>query len=209
VEVVVVTKHAWFMPRDEDVMGLLRAQAQSVADVVGAVDGWASGRTGIEDTVTAAHHLLDTARDQRMAVVDAVQKSFSVPVEPEDAYELAERLSEVAHRTYALLRELQLNGLPATPALAGMCACAHASAQATSRAIAALPAAGASAISDEAARALDPGDHHLRAGIKAMHDQDDVRYEMRMRTTLRRAEALIDACAHVAHRVRYAVTKET
>lgn len=204
-----MTKHAWFMPREADVVGLLRAQAATVADVVAAVDGWADGGADIEVAVTVAHQLVDAARVQLVQVVDGVQESFSTPIEPEDAYELAERLGEVAHRGYALLREVQVSHLAATPALAGVCGCARASAAAASRAVAELPAAAAAAIADEAAKALESADHHLRAGISALDAQDDLRYEIRMRDVLRRAEALVEACAHVAHRVRYAVTKES
>lgn len=204
-----MTKHAWFMPRDEDVLGLMRVQAETVAKVADVVAGWADGGNHIEDTVTAAHALVDAEREQLRQVIDAVQESFSTPIEPEDAYELTERLGEVAHRGYALLREVQLSNLDATPALAGVCDCARASAAAASRAITQLPHFAAAAIADEAALALQPADHHLREGLRALDDQGDLRYEVRMRDALRRAEALVEACAHVAHRVRYAVTKET
>jgi uncharacterized protein Yka (UPF0111/DUF47 family) len=194
---------AWFLPEEQDVLGILRRQAESVDAAVRAVQEWTVGLLAVGAAVERVRQLRDAEDEQRRELHRVVRSSFSTPLEPEDVFELAERLVEVLEEAYALVREAQLVAVAPDDALREMgVALAHASTLVL-EAVRLLPSSQAADVADDAVRVLQGVEHGYRGGMAALvADRDLLRMELS-----RRAEHLGGALRRVARRVWYAVAK--
>jgi uncharacterized protein Yka (UPF0111/DUF47 family) len=208
VEVVVVKlPTAWFLPRDQDTLGLLRIQADGAVAAVRSAADWADGTTA---TAAASAGLRDLRTEQgarRRAVHAAVRASFSTPIDAEDIVELSERLHDLVEAAYVLVRESELSRTgPDASLAAGVTAVREATAG-LREALTALPADRAADLADRAARELGGAEHAYREAIGRLEDEPDLRREVRLRELYRLMDHLAGQASRVAHRVWYAVSK--
>jgi uncharacterized protein Yka (UPF0111/DUF47 family) len=102
VEVVRVAR--WFFPkrRTPDLLALLRAQADTSERAVESFARWSHGDSAEERTVRDLEHEAD---DRKRALRAALRAAYFTPLDPEDLYELSERLDTVVNECKDLIRE--------------------------------------------------------------------------------------------------------
>lgn len=200
---------AWFLPREEDVLGRLWTQAGTVHATVGVLAEWAHGEVPATAAVDQLRRLRSTERDQRRGLHGAVGDSFSTPLEPEDLLELAERLHELSDVVYVLVREAELSRMECDNCLVNVIEAVAAASRTIDDAIRKLPDSEAAALADRADEQLAAAEHGYRAAVADLEHEVDVRRELRRRELYRRAEHLTAAAARVAHRIWYAVSKSS
>jgi len=89
----VTGKALWFLPRQPDILGLLRRHAAITADGVAALARWSeSGARSDAQLVRDAEHEAD---DLRHELLQALTTALATPIDQEDAYALSERIDEV------------------------------------------------------------------------------------------------------------------
>jgi len=194
---------AWFLPRNPDVLGLLRKQAATVHLSVTALESWAQGDGSDADVLGP----LVTQAEERRAVLLAVREAFSTPLEAEDVFELAQRLSEIAEAAYMLVREADLSRTGPDSHLAAMITAVATAFGKLGEALEMLPRGDAAGIADRAVATLDAAEHAYRQGIAGLESEPDPRREIRLRELYRRAEHLVLATQRLGRRTWYAVCK--
>ncbi|HVX22148.1 MAG TPA: DUF47 family protein [Acidimicrobiales bacterium] len=199
-------KH-WFLPERPDLLGMLVAQGDVTVAGMEALCAWCRGEAGQVANVRAAEHRADAARRDLLA---AVTRTFLPPINPEDLYELSERLDNVLNDAKNLVREADLLAMAPDRPMADMAAAAAAG---VADLVAAFPLLKSDP--DGATSRADRAVHHQRAvertyrrAMSALLDVDEVREVMGRRELYRRCARMGDAVERVAHRIWYAVVKE-
>ena len=163
----------------------------------------------VSQAVDRLRELLAAEQQQRRAVNAGVRESFSMPLEAEDLFELAERLHELAAAAYTLVREAQLSRTEPDHGLVGIVDAVDAASTILQQALGRLPHADAAGVSDRATEVLNVAEHGYRLAIADLENEQDLRRELRRRELYRRAEHLTGAIARSLHRIWYAVCKTT
>lgn len=198
---------AWFLPETPDVLRLLADQGRVTLEGAEAFDRWAKGDERQAGRVRTLEHAAD---DARRAVTAAVRSAFTTPVEPEDLFELSERLDAVMNQMKDLVREAEILSMTPDPAMAEM---SHLVATGVRDLVAAFSDLAASP--DAATAAADRAIHRHR-GIERVYRRamselvqaPDLREVAAKRELYRRYARVGDAIEHVADRVWYAVVKQ-
>jgi uncharacterized protein Yka (UPF0111/DUF47 family) len=197
----------WFLPRDPKVLELLEQQAEITVRGLRAFADWSAGDVATSDAVAAAEHEAD---ETRRALQRELRAAFSTPLDPEDIYELSERLDAVLNAAKNAVREAEVMHLEPNDALASMAAELLVGAHELREGLDSLKADP-----DRATRAADAAIKSERriekAYRKAMSDLvevDDLHQVIAWREMYRRYSRIGEALAHVAERVWYAVVKE-
>lgn len=198
---------AWFLPRDHDVLALLRAQADTVGRALGHLGEWAGDSVADGATVAVLRGLLREENTRRHDVLVGVRDSFSTPLEAEDLFELAEQLGDVAEVCYAVVREADLTGVAPEPHLRAVIATAVRAMGPIGQALQALPRGHAAKAAEAALAELVLAEHAYRDAIAALEAETDLKRELRLRELYRRAEHLTLAQVALARRIWYAVYK--
>ncbi|WP_370962576.1 hypothetical protein [Amycolatopsis sp. cg9] len=193
----------WFLPHNPDVLGRLRDQADTVAEVLTALAGWARG----EPVGGELHTPLLVQSSERREVLVAVRAAFSTPIEAEDVFELAERLGEIAEAAYMLVRESDLSRTPPDDHLKAMVLTSVTAFDMLHDALDLLPHNDAAGRADTAVSSLETAEHAYRRAIAGLETEPDVRREVRLRELYRRAEHLASAVQRLGRRTWYAVCK--
>lgn len=107
----------WFLPQNPDVLALLNEQVTVTLRGLDSFVDWSAGNAAAERAVRDAEHDADNARRRLMTEVRA---AFSPPLEPEDIYELSERLDAVLNGAKNVVREAALMDMAPDPPLAEM-----------------------------------------------------------------------------------------
>ena len=151
------------------------------------------------------------ADDAKRALHTELRAAFSTPLDPEDLYELSERLDLVLGAAKDLVREAEVIAIAPDAPLAEMAACIDEAVEHLADAFAALPADGdtATACADEARRAARRLEHSYRAGMSTLLNVPDVADQFGRRELYRRASHMADAVIGVVDRVWYATVKQT
>lgn len=196
----------WFLPRSPDLLGLLLDHARIVAEGLTAFAAWGHGDEAAGHGVRQAEKRADKARSE---LVRQVREAFWSPLEPEDLFELAERLDAVIGEAKDLVREAEVMAMEPDEHLTAMTDAASAAGQALSRAIATLGSGG-----ERPYEAADDATHQQRViercyrrAMAQVTDQGDLRTVIDRRELYRRGARLGDAIGHAAHRVEYALVK--
>lgn len=197
----------WFLPEVPDTMGQLARQAAITVEGMEQFVAWArSGGAGAAQAVRDAEHAADDARRE---LHRALRSAFSTPLDPEDLYELSERLDAVLNGAKNTVREAEAMGLGPDAALGDM-------AEHLAEGVRLLVLAfghllsdrdGATDEADAAVKAARRAEHVYRAAMTATLASPDVAMVLARRELYRRAMSTGDAIVHVAHRVWYAVVK--
>lgn len=199
-------KH-WFLPDTPDVLGLLRGQADVTIQGMDAFASWSAGGVALAPAVGDAEHAAD---DLRRRLQRALRAAFSTPLDPEDIYELSERLDAVLNGAKNAVREAEVMELRPNPALAAMAAELADAVRHLRDAFVALAADpdAATAAADAAIRRQREIERQYRAAMSELLRVDDVRQVIAWREMYRRYARTGDAVVRVAERVWYAMVKD-
>jgi uncharacterized protein len=200
-------RRSWLLPQIPDVLGLLEHQGQVTIEGIEAFDRWANGDAQEADHVGRLEHDAD---DARRAVLSAVRQAFTTPIEPEDLFELSERLDSILNQAKDLVRESEVLGMPPDKPMAEMSHLVLAGVRELASAFPDLTRAP-----DSATAAADRAIHQDR-GIERIYRQAMLRLMQTQqiseiagrRELYRRYSRIGDAIEHVAHRIWYAVVKQ-
>ena len=197
----------WFLPQNPDVLGLLNDQAAVTMRGLDAFVEWSQGNTGAERAVRDAEHEADTARRSLMTEVRA---AFSPPLEPEDIYELSERLDAVLNGAKNAVRESELMDMPPDPPLAEMAVSLRDGIAHIAAAFAALVSDTelATTEADAAIKCVRRLERSYRIAMSKLLVVEDAREVTGRRELYRRYARLGEALDSVAQRVWYSVVKK-
>jgi uncharacterized protein len=204
----VVPLRRWFLPETPDLLGLLVAQGNVTTAGMDALCAWADGDLGQEAEVRAREHEADRARRELLV---AVRRAFVTPISPEDVYELSERLDNVLNGAKNLVRETELLAMNPDPPMAAMTSLATAGVRDLVEAFGLLHDRPdqATELADTAVKRQREVERAYRRAMSALLDVDDVREVIGRRELYRRCARMSDAVVGVAHRIWYAVVKES
>lgn len=197
----------WFLPHTPDLIGLLKAQADVTVRGMDAFAEWSAGDGAKSADLRQAEHDADDARRNLQRELRA---AFSTPLDPEDIYELSERLDIVLNAAKNAVREADVMDIAPDAALAQMAAQATAGVRHIASAFAVLPK-GADVATTEADAAIKCDreiERLYRAAMSRLRDVSDVREVTAWREMYRRYARIGEAVVLVAERVWYAVVKE-
>ena len=197
----------WFLPHTPDLIGLLAAQAEVTVRGMEAFSAWSAGDTSKGEELRAAEHEADKARRELQRELRA---AFSTPLDPEDIYELSERLDIVLNASKNAVREAEVMNVEPNEALAAMAAQAADGVRNIANALALVkkdPDA-ATASADAAIKCERHIEHLYRDAMSKLTHVSDVGQVMAMREMYRRYARIGEAIVLVAERVWYSVVKE-
>ena len=197
----------WFLPHTPDLIGLLKAQAEVTVRGMDEFAAWSAGDRTKAEALRATEHAADDARRKLQRELRA---AFSTPLDPEDIYELSERLDIVLNAAKNAVREAEVMALLPDAALAEMATYAAEGVRHIAAAFAALTRDGDKAT--EEADAAIKSERHIerlyRTAMSKLTDVDDLGKVTAWREMYRRYARLGEAVVYVAERVWYAVVKE-
>jgi uncharacterized protein Yka (UPF0111/DUF47 family) len=196
----------WFLPDMPDLLGLFRAQAAITERGIDQFASWSHGRAEAGDAVRASEHEADAAK---RAVQSALRTAFTTPLDPEDLYELSERLDAFMNAAKNIVREAEVMAMAADPEMGVMSDHLAAAAHQLRRAVDALgdDDDAATAASDAAVKACRDLEHAYRPSMSNLLASDDLREVTGRRELYRRYSRAADAAEAVAERIWYAVVK--
>ncbi len=197
-----------FLPESVDFLGLLGQQGDLVVAGIEAFAQWSNGEAAMGAEVTACDRRADRARRE---VQVAIKRSFVTPVSPEDLFELTERLDAVVNAAKDVVREAGLVAMAPDRPMAEMADLILLGVRDLVRAFPDLVRNP-----DRATDAADAAVDHQRAteqvygkAMSALLEVTEIRELTGRRELYRRYVRIADAVEHVAHRIWYAVVKES
>jgi uncharacterized protein Yka (UPF0111/DUF47 family) len=198
----------WFLPEAPDLLGQLTRQGDVSIRAMDAFCDWAHGDRSAEARVRALDHEADQVRRE---VQNALRRAFVTPIGPEDVYELSERLDVVVHAVKDLVRESEVLDMRPDSA---MCDMADLIAEGVRDLVAAFPVLDkdpdrATQHADSAVEHERRLEHVYRSAMSALLADPDLREVAGRRELYRRSARIGDAIVGVAHRIWYAVVKES
>jgi len=196
----------WFLPHAPDVLGLLGTQMQITLEGMEAFRAWSEGDAEAERAVRLCEHDADRVRRDLQA---ALREAFSTPLDPQDIYELSERLDMVLNGAKNAVREaevmvIQPNAVTASMAadlVTGIVHLRDAFAVITTDPQAATTAADAAIHCD---RLLE---HRYRAAMSDLLVEEDLRQVIAWREMYRRYARIGNHLVEVAERVWYTAVR--
>lgn len=196
----------WFLPDMPDLLGLLVEQAEVTRDGLRHWQSWAGGAADESDAVRRAEHQADTAK---RAVQTALRTAFSTPLDPEDIYELSERMDSVINAAKNIVRESEVLATAPDRHMAAMATHITGGQEHLCVAFAALghDDDAATVASDLAVKRCRDVERVYRDAMSELLSLDDVREVIARRELYRRFARTADAIESVAERVWYAVVK--
>ena len=168
---------------------------------------WSAGDLAKGDEVRRFEHEADAARRR---VLKELRAAFSTPLDPEDLYELSERLDEVLNGAKNAVRESEIMDAPPDAPMAEMAAHLQTGVQHLHGAFENL-SSDVDRATEEADRAIHCErdlERCYRRAMSALSDVEDLRL-VTARELYRRYSRIGDNLVRVAHRVWYSVVKET
>ena len=197
----------WFLPYTPDLLGLLLDQCQITCRGMHAFVLWSGGDADQGEVVRDTEHEAD---DARRRVMKELRAAFSTPVDPEDIYELSERLDQVLNGAKNAVRESEITDVPPDAAMEEMAQSLQDGVQHLYDALAALKEDQDRA-TDEADAAVKAGrelEHCYRRAMSDVRSEDDLTLQTGKRELYRRYSHIGEALVRVSHRVWYTVLKE-
>jgi uncharacterized protein Yka (UPF0111/DUF47 family) len=185
---------------------LLGAQATITIEGLDAFADWSAGNASAAQTVRDAEHSAD---DARRALLEQLRAAFSTPLEPEDIYELSERLDAILNGAKNAVREAELMNMAPDAALASMAATLADGVRHLAAAFAALPKDKDRATEEADAairceRALERSYRKAMSNLLTIRDVSEVTGR---RELYRRCARLGETLVSVAERIWYSIVK--
>jgi uncharacterized protein Yka (UPF0111/DUF47 family) len=199
-------KH-WFLPETPDLVALLVRQGEITVEAIESFSRWAAGGSAEERQLRELEHSAD---DARHALVAALRRAFISPIEPEDLFELSERMDAVVNQAKDLVREAEVLGMDPDRPMAAM---GDLVLEATRELLVAFSAIvkepdTATASADAAIRCQRQIERVYRQAMSALLKSNDVHEVGGRRELYRRYARLGEAIEAVADRIWYAVVKQ-
>ncbi len=197
----------WFLPESPDLLGLLVRQGEVVVRGMDALCGWSKGDPLQAELMRAIEHEGDVAG---RGVLMAVKKAFVTPINPEDIYEISERLDAVLNGAKNLIREAELVCMDPDPPMVEMADLLSLGVRDLVRSFPDLASKPdrATECADAAVRQQRSLEHVYRRAMSALLEIDDIHEVSARRELYRRCARIGDGIEGVAHRIWYAVVKE-
>jgi hypothetical protein len=210
----------WFLPREPDVLGALRAQMAITVSGMAALAAWGGGTSEAADQVRETEHQADEAK---RVVRDALRDAFITPIGPEDIFLLSQLLDEILNASKDVVREAEVMDMPPDEPMAEMTQHLLEGTTHLSRAFDAIAAhAGkdddltATTAADDATKCARRMEKVYRQAMSDLLSRDEaempeyqrVRQLMGRRELYRRLSRIADMVVAVADRVWYAAVKE-
>lgn len=199
----------WFLPQSADVLGMLSEQAAITVEGMEALAAWANGEKAAADRLRKLEHKAD---ESKRKLREALSEVFSMPLEPEDIFELSTGLDEILNSAKNIVGEAEAMHTGPNPAIAEMAAQLLAGTRRLAGALAMFTRGdreGATAEADRAVREQRHLQHSYRREMSALVDVKDVREIAAHRELYRRLARTGDNLVRVAERVWYSVLKES
>lgn len=197
----------WLLPRDLDLLGMLREQAAITLEGLDALVAWVDGDAGAEARVRESEHRAD---DAKRALWRALREAFSPPMDAEDLFTLSAELDEVLNGAKDLVREIDVMGMEPDEPMRAMAQDVRDGVAHLADAFAAFdrPDGDPTACADDAIRDQRRLEHRYRSAMSALLEIDVVGEVLGRREAYRRLSRLGDVVLRVADRVWYATVKE-
>jgi uncharacterized protein Yka (UPF0111/DUF47 family) len=197
----------WFLPYTPDVLALLLEQSDVTRDGITAFVSWSRGDLDQNKAVRRYEHDADAARRK---LLKELRAAFSTPLDPEDIYELSERLDAVLNGAKNAVRECEVMKVEPDDAMAEMAEHLQTGTRHLHAAFAALKTDPDEATleADKAIHCERDLEHAYRDAMSALADVDDLRLVTARRELYRRYSRIGESLVQVAHRVWYSVVKE-
>lgn len=198
----------WFLPHDENLLGMLHVQAGITLEGFDALVAWARGDGGAETRVRECEHRADEAK---RALWRSLRDAFSPPMDAEDLFTLSADLDEVLNGAKDLVREMEVMGMEPDPHMADLCGELRASVQELVQAFSAFGDrhADPTAFADTAIRHQRRVEHLYRTAMSALLELESVHEVLGRREAYRRLARIGDLVHRVADRIWYATVKES
>ena len=199
-------KH-WFLPYSPDLLGLLLEQSDITCRGIDAFVRWSGGELEQNQAVRDYEHQADDARKK---VLKELRAAFSTPLDPEDIYELSERLDEVLNGAKNAVRESEVMKIEPDQAMADMSSHLRIGVGHLHAAFEVLKSDRdrATQEADQAIHCERDLEHYYRDAMSALTEETDLRQIAGRRELYRRYSRIGDNLVRVAHRVWYSVVKE-
>jgi len=201
---------SWFLPKDPDVLGTLRAQAAVTIEGMAALVEWAGGDGTAVDRIRDAEHRADRVKKELRAQLKA---AFITPIGAEDLFVMSGRLDAVINGAKDAVRESELMAVPPDPTVAAMAAQLVEGVHRLAEAFDHLGRSdgdgeAATDAADRAVKAQRQLERVYRQGMSALLEVSDLREVMGRRELYRRFARIGDDVTEVAERIWYAAVKE-
>ncbi len=201
-----MSKH-WFLPKNPDLLGLLREQSAITVAGMHALAAWAAGEPAAGDKLREFEHQAD---DKKRQLWRELRDAFSPPIDAEDLFSLSSDLDEVLNAAKNLVRELEVMELTPDTATHQMTLLLAEATQNLADAFARLgkQEGDATECADAAIKDARRVERVYRSSMSALLQVDDLREVMALREVYRRLSRIADNIHTVAERIWYAVMKE-
>ncbi|MGO9196208.1 MAG: DUF47 domain-containing protein [Acidimicrobiales bacterium] len=199
----------WFLTDSSDVVASLTEQGEVTTRGMEAFLRWSQGQEEAANEVRSSEHEADTAR---RALLRAIRQTFVTPVNPEDLFELSERLDRLINSAKNLVREAEVLAVTPDKSMADMAEELLAGTKELTEAfkLIAVDTTGATAAAE---RAISTQRDIERTYRRAMSEllkeakEGEVREITARRELYRRYARIGDDLEYVADRVVYTVIK--
>lgn len=201
---------SWFLPKDPDVLGTLRAQAAVTIEGMAALVEWAGGDGTAVDRIRDAEHRADRVKKELRAQLKA---AFITPIGAEDLFVMSGRLDAVINGAKDAVRESELMAVPPDPTVVAMAALLVEGVRHLAEAFDHLGGSDGDGeattdAADRAVKAQRQLERVYRQGMSALLEVSDLREVMGRRELYRRFARIGDDVTEVAERIWYAAVKE-
>jgi uncharacterized protein Yka (UPF0111/DUF47 family) len=200
-------KQHWFLPYTPDLLKLLLEQSDITCHGIDAFVQWSSGDLEQNESVRKYEHDADEARRN---LLKELRAAFSTPLDPEDIYELSERLDEVLNGAKNAVRESEIMQLRPDQPMAEMAGHLQTGVVHLHGAFESLKTDR-----DRATHEADAAIHCerdlercYRSAMSALTEVEDLKVVTGRRELYRRYSRIGESLVRVAHRVWYSVVKE-
>jgi uncharacterized protein Yka (UPF0111/DUF47 family) len=197
----------WFLPYTPDVLALLLEQSDVTCDGIDAFVRWSRGDLEQNEAVRRYEHDADVARRN---LLKELRAAFSTPLDPEDIYELSERLDTVINGAKNAVRESEVMKVEPDDPMAEMAEHLQTGTRHLHAAFGALKTDPDEATleADNAIHCERDLEHCYREAMSTLTDVDDLKLVTVKRELYRRYSRIGESLVRVAHRVWYSVVKE-
>jgi uncharacterized protein Yka (UPF0111/DUF47 family) len=203
---------SWFLPKNPDVLGMLRHQAEITEKAMDALTAWAAGE---EEAALRVRDIEHEADDQKRALRAALKAAFITPIGAEDIFVMSGRLDAVLNGAKDAVRESEIMAMAPDEAVVAMTGFLAEGVHHLAAAFALLESGSgdheggdATDAADAAIKAQRQVERVYRRAMSALLELEDLREVMGRRELYRRFSRISDDITEVAERVWYAAVKE-
>lgn len=198
----------WFLPEVPDLLGMLRKQARVTSSGIDLFHSWSHGDSTMGRAIRDCEHDADEAK---RAVQVALRAAFLTPLDPEDLYEMSERMDTVMNAAKNIVREADVMAMAPDQHMSAMSDHIADGQHHLTRAFDAIVRDNdaATSESDAAVHATRELEKRYRQAMSGLLAESDLREVIGRRELYRRYSRAGEAIEAVAERIWYAVVKSS